>query len=178
MSADTIEELPDSEEPKKSSGGGNMIQTIIVVIIICAINAGVMFYLVNGMGGDEAEGQGEDHAEAAHDEGHGEDPAGPMVKHTYVFSPITTNLHSPYKSRLIKLQFTAEGTDPQFEQRCEENLYKLQDAANGILQTLTLLDINDPGIRITIKTRLVNEFEKALGDRLIKEIFITDMVVQ
>jgi flagellar basal body-associated protein FliL len=174
MSADTIDELPDSEEPKKPSGGGNLIQTIIVVLIICGINGGVLFYLVNGMGGETSE----DPAEAVETEEAEELPEGHTVMHKYVFDPVTTNLHSPYKSRLIKLQFTAEGTDPQFEQKCEENLHKLKDATNGILQSLTLVDVQDPGVRITLKTRLVNSFEKVLQERLIKEIFITDMVIQ
>lgn len=176
MSADTIEELPDSEEPKKSSGGSSVVQMVVVILVICVINFAVAYFvlipsLAPSGAGDEDQGN----THSAHAK---EDVNAHAKLHQYPFEPVTTNLHSPYKSRLIKLQFTVAGKHPQFEQVCEENLAKLKDKTNGVLQSLTLLDTQDPGVRNTIKTRLINDFENALGERIIEEIYITDMVIQ
>jgi flagellar basal body-associated protein FliL len=179
MSEDTIEELPDSEAPKKKGGGSSIVQILIVVVVISLINFAVAKFVLLpslGSGGDHASEGG--HGEAASHATDSHEVAGHQKMHQYIFEPMTTNLHSPYKSRLIKVQFAGAGTNPQFEQICEENLAKLKDAAHGVLQELTLLDTQDPGVRNTIKTRLLTKFEEALSERVIQEIYITDMVIQ
>jgi flagellar basal body-associated protein FliL len=181
MSEDTIEELPDSEAPKKKGGGGSsIVQILIVVVVISVINFTVAkFVLLPSLGSSGDHGSDDGHGGAS--ASHAADPhevSGHQKMHQYIFEPMTTNLHSPYKSRLIKVQFAGAGSNPQFEQICEENLAKLKDAAHGVLQELTLLDTQDPGVRNTIKTRLLTKFEEALSERVIQEIYITDMVIQ
>ena len=150
---------------------------IVVILVICGINFAVAYFLLlpnlAPAGGEKEADQKSGHSHAEE-----KDVSAHAKMHQYPFEPVTTNLHSPYKSRLIKLQFTVAGKHPQFEQICEENLAKLKDKTNGVLQSLTLLDTQDPGVRNTIKTRLINDFENALGERVIEEIYITDMVIQ
>ena len=184
--ADTLEELPEEPAPKKSSSGGSLL---VPTIVMALISAGVSFLLFKMviLPGMQEGGSGDSHGEVSHDSGHGGESHGTddghdsghaKKIHEYPMDPITTNLSSEYKSRLIKIQFTLAGTDPKFEKICESNVAKLKDATFGELQALTLQDVQDPGVRNTIKHRLLNSFEKALNGRTIEQIYITDMVIQ
>jgi len=125
------------------------------------------------MGAEAAkEGKGkDDHAAEAAD-----DKKGP-VQHE-VFEDIVANISGTVQSRYIKVSFTVEGRNEHFHDLIVKNKAKLTDATLSILSTLTMRDLDKPGVKNVVRSDLLSAFETSLGGRVIENLYFSDFVVQ
>ncbi|RME71211.1 MAG: flagellar basal body protein FliL [Verrucomicrobia bacterium] len=119
-------------------------------------------------------GHGASHG-GGHGGGHGEEME---PTHSYEFTNVVANLAGSMRSRFIKVSFTAYSSDPELEHKVEANKAKLLDAAIGVLSTLTLSDLENPGVKNKVRSDLVFAFEAVMRERLIEEIYFSEFVIQ
>lgn len=117
------------------------------------------------------------HGEASH--GSAEKPAGgKKAKVSVSLNKMVVNVAGTMGTRYLMTSVTVAGTVPNFKERIEENRDQLLDLATSTLSSKTISDLEKPGARNQIKTELMSVFNNALGDSLVKEIWIPEMAIQ
>ena len=114
-----------------------------------------------------------------HDEkkgAHGEAPAG---TDTYEFSNVVVNLSGTMGTRYLKVSFVITGTKPDtVKQAFESNKAKLTDVTLGVLSSLSLADLEEPGAKNVLREKLVTAYNQALGSAVADQVYFSDFVVQ
>ncbi|HEY8995992.1 MAG TPA: flagellar basal body-associated FliL family protein [Lacunisphaera sp.] len=126
-------------------------------------------------------------AEKAAEKGHGEKKKGKEGKEegggasgdTYEFSNMVVNLSGTMGTRYLKTSFVITGVKPDtIKAIFEENKAKLTDVTLGVLSSLSLSDLEEPGAKNVLREKLVTAYNQALGSRVAEQIYFSDFVVQ
>ncbi len=129
-------------------------------------------------------------AEAAHaapaEKGHGEKKKGHGGKEeggtgsdTYGFTNVVVNLSGTMGTRYLKTSFVITGVKPDtIKPAFEENKDKLTDVTLGVLSSLSLSDLEEPGAKNVLREKLVTAYNQALGSRVAEQVYFSDFVVQ
>lgn len=111
--------------------------------------------------------------------GHGEGKTeGGPSKPSKTFKNIIANLAGTMQSRYIKISFTLEGKSPDFESVMTENESKIIDTTLSILSTLTIVELDNPGIRNQLRNDLLVAYANVLEKDLISNMYFSEFVVQ
>lgn len=156
------------------------IAAVIVAMPILAFLT-TMFVLIPSMRSAMTKEEAPAHAPKKSSGGHGSSHGGGEQggsKQTMVFNDITANLAGSLQSRYIKVGFTVEGSDASFANTVDENRVRLIDATLTVLSALTLNQLEEPGVKNSIRNDLLNLFESVLGKRVIEQIYFSEFVVQ
>lgn len=122
--------------------------------------------------GKKTEGHGEK-------KGHGGKGEGGAVTDTYEFSNVVVNLSGSMGTRYLKTSFVVTGQKPDtIKPAFEENKAKLTDVTLGVLSSLTLTDLEEPGAKNVLREKLVTAFNQALGQSVAEQVYFSDFVVQ
>lgn len=108
--------------------------------------------------------------------GHGE--GGEGGSKGYEFKGIVANISGALQSRYIRVSFTVDGDNPDLSGLITANHAKLVDATLSILSSLTLNDLEQPGIKNVLRSDLLGAYEAILHERVIKELYFSEFVVQ
>ncbi len=144
--------------------------------------------------GGDAHGGGDSHGEPAADAhggggGHGEpaadahggggdaEPAGPSGN-TYQFDGIIANLSGSSMNRYVKVSFIIEGTGNEFAGIIDSNRVKLIDATITVLSSLTSLDLQNPGVKNHVRSKLIASYDAVLKSRMVEGLYFSEFVVQ
>ena len=100
----------------------------------------------------------------------GLDP-GPVGKPTF-------NVSGSLGTRLLLTSLTLAGNGGDFKTKVEDNNDQLRDIASTILSSKTIADLEKPESRNLIRAELLSQFNAALGNGFIQEIFITEFAIQ
>ncbi len=103
---------------------------------------------------------------------------GTEAQRQYEFKGVIANISGALQSRYIRVSFTVEGDDPDLASIVADNKAKLVDATLGILSSLTLNDLEQPGIKNILKSDLLGSYESVLHSKIIKELYFSEFVVQ
>lgn len=178
-----VEEITGSEggiETAGSAGGHkpNALVPILVVVIMLPVLSFLMteFVLIprmaKALGAEAKAEEAGKHAEGGAEAG----AKGPMQQ--AVFDDIVANISGTVQSRYIKVSFTVEGHAEHFPELVEGNRAKLRDATLSILSTLTMRDLDKPGVKNVVRSDLLSAFETAMGGKVIENLYFSDFVVQ
>lgn len=127
------------------------------------------------------------HAEKAAEKGHGEKKKGKEGKEegggatgdTYEFTNVVVNLSGTMGTRYLKTTFVITGVKPDtIKAAFEENKAKLTDVTLGVLSSLSLSDLEEPGAKNVLREKLVTAYNQALGSRIADQVYFSDFVVQ
>lgn len=128
------------------------------------------------------------HAEKAADKGHGEKKKGHGGKEegeggtggdTYEFSNVVVNLSGTMGTRYLKTSFVITGVKPDtIKAAFEDNKARLTDVTLGVLSSLSLSDLEEPGAKNVLREKLVTAYNQALGSRIAEQVYFSDFVVQ
>lgn len=99
-------------------------------------------------------------------------------KQTVTLSKMVVNVAGTMGTRYLMTSVTLVGTKPDFQKIIEENKDQLLDLANSTLSSKTIADLEKPGARNQIKTELISVINNALGDTVVKEIYLPEMAIQ
>ena len=162
-----------------ASHGKSPLVPIMVVVIMLPVLSFLMteFVLIPRMKAAMGATEKDEHSElqgGAKKDAHAKQ--GPM-KHVD-FEDIVANISGTVQSRYIKVSFTVEGHGEHFMDDIEQHRAKLRDATLSILSTLTLRDLDKPGIKNIVRTDLLSSFETAMGGKVIENLYFSDFVVQ
>lgn len=97
---------------------------------------------------------------------------------TFRLEKVIVNVAGTSGTRYIMSTLVMKGTSPKFEKILTENRDQLLDIATGILGSKTIADLEKPGARQQLKIELMSVFNTALGQSLVKEIFIPEWAIQ
>jgi flagellar FliL protein len=103
-------------------------------------------------------------------------PAKPKTK--VPLSKIVVNVSGSQGTRLLLTSLTLAGGAADFKARIEDNLDQLRDLASGILGSKSISDLEKPESRNLIRSELVSQFNAALGNGVVQEIYITEFAIQ
>jgi len=182
MADEQIEELP-AEGAAVAGGGGNPWIPVIVILIMLPVLSFAMteFVLIpkikTAVGADKtAPGN---HTGEGHGKGHGDgDAKAGKVMTQYAFDDIVANLSGSMQSRYVKVSFTVEGDDPNFEALMDANKVKMVDITLGVLNSLSMRDLEQPGIKNIVRNDLLSAFHTLMKKKVIHQIYFTAFVVQ
>lgn len=175
-----IENLPPSDdsqgEGNKSGGGGSPWIPVLVMILLIPVLSFVMtnFLVVPKMKHLIEESVKELSKEETKEEAAAAE--GPVQ--TYEFEDIVANLAGALRSRYVKVSFTVEGTIPNFVEYIEKNKAKIIDTTLGILSSLNIMDLEQPGFRNIVRNDLLSAFENALKGNFIQQLYFSEFVIQ
>lgn len=110
--------------------------------------------------------------------GHGKEEAG-STGDTYEFTNVVVNLSGTMGTRYLKTSFVITGVKPDtIKAAFEENKAKLTDVTLGVLSSLSLADLEEPGAKNVLREKLVTAYNQALGSRIAEQVYFSDFVVQ
>jgi flagellar FliL protein len=112
--------------------------------------------------------------------GHGgKEEGGEGGTDTYAFSNVVVNLSGTMGTRYLKTSFVITGLKPDtIKPAFESNKDKLTDVTLGVLSSLSLSDLEEPGAKNVLREKLVTAYNQALGSRVAEQVYFSDFVVQ
>lgn len=126
----------------------------------------------------EAKAPAKSHGEKKKGHG-GKEEGGGDAGDTYEFSNVVVNLSGTMGTRYLKTSFVITGVKPDtIKDAFEENKAKLTDVTLGVLSSITLADLEEPGAKNVLREKLVTAYNQALGSRVAEQVYFSDFVVQ
>lgn len=124
-------------------------------------------------------GHGKEEHGQKKESGHGSTKEGAKKgKQIVTLSKMIVNVSGTMGTRYLMATVTLVSHHPNFKNTIEENKDQLLDLAGSTLGGKTIADLEKPGARNQIKTELMSIFNNALGESMIKEIYIPEMAIQ
>ncbi|AZR73869.1 hypothetical protein BBF96_11000 [Anoxybacter fermentans] len=96
---------------------------------------------------------------------------------SYNLGEFVVNLSGSRGYRFLKVNLVVEVNKESVIKELEERDPQLRDAINEILRSQTSEDIEDPSL-IKLKTQIINKLNEFLAKGEVKNVFITEFVVQ
>jgi flagellar FliL protein len=112
--------------------------------------------------------------------GHGgKEGEGANTSDTYEFANVVVNLSGTMGTRYLKTSFVVTGVKPDtIKDAFVENKARLMDVTLGVLSSLSLSDLEEPGSKNVLREKLVTAYNQALGSRVADQVYFSDFVVQ
>jgi flagellar FliL protein len=112
--------------------------------------------------------------------GHGgKEGEGAKTSDTYEFANVVVNLSGTMGTRYLKTSFVVTGAKPDtIKDAFVENKARLTDVTLGVLSSLSLSDLEEPGAKNVLREKLVTAYNPALGSRVADQVYFSDFVVQ
>ena len=183
-------EKPNEAAPEKTGGGIKAFLPLILTVITMPVLAWAMttFVLVpklqSALAGGEVvhsrEAQAGEHGKSGGHggkEGHGA-KAESRTRYKAKLERIVVNVSGSLGTRLLLASFTLVGHTSDFKDLVQENSDLLRDLAAATLSTKTIVDLEKPEARNLIRAELLTQFNQALGDGTVDEIYITEFAIQ
>ncbi len=109
----------------------------------------------------------------------GKEGEGASSADTYEFANVVVNLSGTMGTRYLKTSFVVTGAKPDtIKEAFEENKAKLTDVTLGVLSSLSLADLEEPGAKNVLREKLVTAYNQALNGRIAEQVYFSDFVVQ
>jgi flagellar FliL protein len=182
---------------KKGGGGIKALLPLVAAVVIApaATFAVAQFVLLPKLKAElaaaTAEGGADAHAAPARKKaeggekkkekgGHGgKEGEGGGTADTYEFANVVVNLSGTMGTRYLKTSFVVTGAKPDtIKDAFEENKARLTDVTLGVLSSLSLADLEEPGAKNVLREKLVTAYNQALGSRVAEQVYFSDFVVQ
>ncbi|HWA85564.1 MAG TPA: flagellar basal body-associated FliL family protein [Opitutus sp.] len=108
----------------------------------------------------------------------GANSAKPGEPPSYEFANVVVNLAGTMGTRYLKTSFVVTGADPQIHSLFEAQKPRLTDVTIGVLSSLTLADLEEPGSKNLLREKLVAAYNQAFGHKVAEQVYFSDFVVQ
>lgn len=154
------------------------IQTVVTNAVVASVG-GEHFEVVDGGDAHGASSDDGGHGAPA-DDGHGGGAAevtGPSGN-TYEFEGIIANLSGSSMNRYVRVSFIIEGSNNEFAGIIDVNRVKLIDATITVLSSLTSLDLQNPGVKNHVRSKLMASYDAVLKKRMVDGLYFSEFVVQ
>jgi hypothetical protein len=96
----------------------------------------------------------------------------------YGFPNVVSNLTGSLGTKYVKVSFTVLSDDKNIGDIVEENKSKLKDAAIRVLGSRSLADMETSGAKNVLCSEIAANFNKALNSTSVKQIFLTEFLIQ
>lgn len=188
----TEEKAPEAAaQAAKPAGGGfkawlPLILTVVLMpglawatttfLLLPKLKASLGVQNVHGReGGGEGEASGGGHG------GHGSEggaASSGKPKNKHQLEKMIVNVSGSGGTRLLLVSLTLAGNKSDFSKIVEGNTDQLRDIASSILGSKTITDLERPDARNILRSELLSQFNAALGEGTVSEIYITELAIQ
>lgn len=96
----------------------------------------------------------------------------------YGFPNVVSNLTGSLGTKYVKVSFTVLSDDKNIGDLVEENKSKLKDAAIRVLGSRSLADMESSNAKNVLCSEIAANFNKALNTNTVKQIFLTEFLIQ
>ena len=96
----------------------------------------------------------------------------------YSFPNVVSNLTGSLGTKYVKVSFTVLSDDKNIADLLEENKSKLKDAAIRVLGSRSLADMESSNAKNVLCSEIAANFNKALNANTVKQIFLTEFLIQ
>ena len=94
------------------------------------------------------------------------------------FPNVVSNLTGSLGTKYVKVSFTVLSDDKNIGDIVEENKSKLKDAAIRVLGSRSLADMETSNAKNVLCSEIAANFNKALNTNTVKQIFLTEFLIQ
>ena len=181
MAKEKMEEITPNAAPAESGkSGGGLMPAIAVLVLMPVISFAITKFVfipqiqsaVLDAAHQVSSADGSGHAAA------GAAETAAASSNTYPFENIVANLSGTSINRYVKVSFIVEGSRPDFSVLAEANRVKMIDATLGVLSSLTSADLQNPGIKNTVRSKLIAAYDTVLKERVVTGLYFSEFVVQ
>ncbi len=99
-------------------------------------------------------------------------------KSTVPLAKVIVNVKDTQATRYLMSSYTLVGKGEEFKTTIETNMEQIRDVAATVLSTKNIQELEKPDARNIIKSELISTINTALGKPAVKEIYVTEFVIQ
>lgn len=99
-------------------------------------------------------------------------------KTTVPLAKVIVNVKDTQATRYLMSSYTLVGKGEEFKTTIEANMEQIRDVAATVLSTKNIQELEKPDARNIIKSELISTINTALGKPAVKEIYVTEFVIQ
>ena len=155
-----LEGEEEGQEPKKKKGK-NLILIIIIAVAVLAGGAGAFFFFTKSSN----KAQKAEETKAA--EGV-----------TFALEPFVVNLSDPTGTRFLKVSLQLELAGTAVMEKAKEKTPQIRDAIITLLTSKTSDALISPEGRLQLKDEINIRINQVLGENSVKNVYLTDFVMQ
>lgn len=149
------------QAPKKKKGKG-LILIIIIAVAVIAGGAGAFLFFTKSAGEKEAKKEA-----AKADDGV-----------TFALEPFVVNLSDPTGSRFLKVSLQLELASPIVMEKAKSKSPQIRDAVITLLTAKTSDALISPEGKLQLKDEINIRINQILGENSVKNVYLTDFVMQ
>jgi flagellar basal body-associated protein FliL len=101
-----------------------------------------------------------------------------QAKVTVPLGKVLVNISGSMGTRYLMANLTLVGSSADFKEKVESNKDQLLDVASGTLGAKTISDLEKQGARNILRSELLLAFNGAVGDGIVRDIYITEFAIQ
>ena len=158
------QETTPEEETGAKKGKKKMILIIIVAIVAVALAAGGFFLVPKFMGGGKEKKEKE---ETKAEEGV-----------MFSLEPFVVNLNDAGGPKFLKVSIQLELSSPALMEKAKQKTPQLRDAIITLLTSKTSESLYMPEGKLQLKDEINARMNQALGANSVKNVYLTDFVMQ
>lgn len=175
MADENIDDMPLAAAGEKASTPNPLIPLIVAVVLsIGGAFALFMFVIEPAMAKNISE------QVTGHSPQHEEEAIKSLENMgRYEVNEVTTNL-AGLSQKYIRVSFTLEGSNPHFKDVVEKNHARVMDAVLSVLQSLSVQEARQAGIKNIVGGALVGAINKSLepAPHVVEGVYFTEFVIQ
>lgn len=156
------EKLEGEEEQAPKKKGKNFILIIIIAVAVIAGGAGAFFFFTKS-GSEKAQKKGETKAEEGV---------------TFALEPFIVNLSDPSGTRFLKVSLQLELAGPTVVEKAKAKTPQIRDAIITLLTAKTSDALISPEGKLQLKDEINIRINQILGENSVKNVYLTDFVMQ
>lgn len=150
------------EEPKKKKKNKNLILIIIIAVAVIAVGGGAFFFFTKAKGAKP-----EVKADAKLDEGV-----------MFALDPFVVNLSDQTGNRFLKISVQLELAGPLIMEKAKGKTPQIRDAIITLLTNKTSEALIAPEGKLQLKDEINIRGNQILGENSVKNVYLTDFVMQ
>lgn len=163
MAEEKDKSLDEGQEAEPAPKKGKGMMLIIIIVVGVLVLGGGAFFAVKMLGG---KGEKKD------------EPKKEEVSAMLVLDPFVVNLHDPSGARFLKVSIQLELSSAALLEKAKAKVPQLRDSVITLLTSKTADAVMSPEGKLQIKDEISLRSNQVLGENSVKNVFLTDFVMQ
>ncbi|MBN2654445.1 MAG: flagellar basal body-associated FliL family protein [Nitrospirae bacterium] len=162
MAEEKDKNLEDGQEPETAPKKGKGMMLIIIIVAGVLVLGGAAFFVVRMLGGSEKKEEVKKEESTA----------------MLVMEPFVVNLYDPSGARFLKVSIQIELSSAEILEKAKAKTPQLRDSVITLLTSKTADSVMSPEGKLQIKDEISLRATQIIGENSVKNVFLTDFVMQ
>ncbi|MDX9714369.1 MAG: flagellar basal body-associated FliL family protein [Dissulfurispiraceae bacterium] len=154
--------IDEGQETEAAPKKGNSMMLIVIIIVGVLVLGGAAFFAVKMLGSSDKK-----------DEVKKEEPSAMLV-----MEPFVVNLYDPSGARFLKVSIQIELASAAILEIAKTKTPQLRDSVITLLTSKTADAVMSPEGKLQIKDEISLRATQVIGEKSVKNVFLTDFVMQ